>query len=399
LEEINVIAAFEKIAPQKHARSIWIQAEDAVSPTVLPVKKTRLGGDEPQGIRHRVNEENKSESDISERLARLERLLERQLQQTSRGMDGEDGTSRQQESEGAHPLEEEPLAPRRARNSIVGGGVRSHPLEADLSEEGMEARRVLEEYFGVADNFHPLTYRMQKVDREEITRTVESTEVFFPIIREIEIPMAFARFNENEKEKRLYNHVCFMKQMYELEMPVIFYLANGEMDMACKCAAQLVELTLDSASTANEQRFKLRSSPAMVNSISRVGEEPVFQEGYRAIAEEKAKEYRDIHDIVDGFPSNTQSSLPKRKAVRIGWVERTAHGETRVDRRPPQSRSSLTGSYRANSAYHQNTGNLGSGRNRQEQSKAQHYFKPKSASSQATPSSFQAKPSSFPYRK
>jgi hypothetical protein len=88
-----------------------------------------------------------------------------------------------------------------------------------------------------------------------------------------------------------------MKQLYELEMTVIFYLANGEMDMACKGAAQLVELTLDSALTANEQRFKLRSSPAVVNSISRIGEEPVFQEGFRVIAEVKAKEFRDLNDI------------------------------------------------------------------------------------------------------
>jgi hypothetical protein len=179
--------------------------------------------------------------------------------------------------------------------------------------------------------------------------------------------------------------------MYELEMPVIFYLANGELEMACKCAAQLIELTLDSATIANEQRFKLCVSPAVANSISHVGEEPVYQEGYRVIAEEKANEIKNLKVIADGHSSTARPSLPKVRVIRDGWVHRTAPGETRGTRYSSQSKSGSSSAITSSPTYHRTTGNSGSNRNRQEKPRAQLIFQPKSTSFQTKPTSYQRK--------
>jgi hypothetical protein len=387
VQEFVAVPEVEQVLPAKRQRINAL-------PEAPPAKRARADSDGPQEREHRAEVEPVSNTEVIQGLSRLLQLLEQTLRRPGKEGDCDVSAVSENDGEGGSSLregEQQQLVPRRAQNSVIGGGVRSHPKESDLSEEGKEARRVLEEYFGAADNFHPLTYKMQRADREEITRTVDSTEVFFPVIREIEKPMGFGKFNENEKERRLYNHVCFMKQMYELEMPVIFYLANGELDMACKCAAQLIELTLDSATVANEQRFKLRVSPAVANSISHVGEEPVYQEGYRVIAEEKANEIKNLKVIADGQSSTTRVSLPKVKVIRDGWVTRTASGETRGVRYSSQSRSGSTNSFNSNPTYHRNAGNSGSNRNRQEKPRAQLIFQPKSNAFQTKPTSYQRK--------
>jgi hypothetical protein len=235
--------------------------------------------------------------------------------------------------------------------------VLSRRMAGQLTSKGKAAKEVLEEHYGDQAKFHPLTHSISRSEREAIVRGTTKTEPFFSRIRKIEIPFKYSKWTDKDKEKKLYKQMCRYKDMYEIQMTMLYDIVNGEQQQACRHLLQMVDLTLDAATITNLERLSLRSGPSVVQSIRHAEEEAVFQDPYKAIITAKAKEAQELRTMAGRRffqPGNTR--LRKWGTLRRGWDTRTPRSGLRGSRDPPQSRSRSSGDYPRSAATHQSVG-------------------------------------------
>jgi hypothetical protein len=208
-----------------------------------------------------------------------------------------------------------------------------------LTPSGKQAREMMEEYFGDLETFTPLTFTLQKSEREEITREGEETEEFYPAIKEIERTMTFVDKGENEREKQLYKQVNSMKQLYQMQMGVVYSMAKGDQDMMARQTMEMVAVTLDTAAQANLDRLTLRAGPTVADALRHRDEEAVYQQAYRSIATQRAGEARDLQTLLDMQMQQNRSTMRKWQPMRPGFMARTARRGSRGRRKPYRSPS------------------------------------------------------------
>jgi hypothetical protein len=103
--------------------------------------------------------------------------------------------------------------------------------------------------------------------------------------------------------------------MYEIQLAILFNIVNGKQKRAGKQLLNLLDLTLDTARTANVARIRLRSGNAVIDSIMHAEEESVMQKPYKDILSAKAKEAHDLETVTGGrsygtFSRATSTPLP-----------------------------------------------------------------------------------------
>jgi hypothetical protein len=182
-------------------------------------------------------------------------------------------------------------------------------------------------------------------------------EPYFPKIRKIERPITDGKWSEKEKDRKLFKLISTMREMYQVQMGLIYNIANGKQKEACKHALQLVDLTLDCASSANIERVRLRSGTSVVDMIRHTDEEEVLQAPYKAIIAQKAKEESELQTLTRGRSfQRSAPSLRKWGKMRRGWYSPPSRSGSRGRGEPPQSRSNSTGVYPRYPVRHQSVG-------------------------------------------
>jgi hypothetical protein len=224
-----------------------------------------------------------------------------------------------------------------------------------LTKKGRIARDTLTNHFGDLEVFYPLTFSITRAEREAMLKTAAETESFFPRIKEIERPTK--NRNQKEKDRMLYKEVCRLKDMYEIQMAILFNIVNGKQKRAGKQLLNLLDLTLDTARTANVARIRLRSGNAVVDSIMHAEEESVWQKPYRDILSAKAKDAHDLETVTGErfFPSN-QGRLHKWGKLSGRWNAPSSRAGSRGGGAPPQSRSYSPGGFPPFAAARQSSG-------------------------------------------
>jgi hypothetical protein len=223
----------------------------------------------------------------------------------------------------------------------------------------------MEEHFGSLNELKPLTFTLQREDREEIAKTVEDTEVFFPPIREIEKTTFFADPAENEREKQLFKQVSSMKQLYQTEIAMEYSLADGDQDTVVPQVMQLGAMTMDTARQANLDRLTLRMGPTIADTLRHREEEPVYQNEYRDIASQKASEARDLQILLALQVLQSRQSLRNFGPMPPGHQARSPHRGKRGGSRPNRSTSAPIFGQPRRAARHKPVGKLGSFGNQQ----------------------------------
>jgi hypothetical protein len=192
--------------------------------------------------------------------------------------------------------------------------------ERKYTEEEKETRLVLTEHFGDLTKLDPLTYELKKETKDEITREAVMPDPFYPKIGPVERPMKLPKPFDKEKEKIMPKQMTDVRLMYDLQMATLHHIINGRQDEACDSCLRQIDITLDRASNCNLERYSLRASPQVVESIRHAGEEPVVRDSYRKVTEALAKEDNDLRVITQRkfFPQRT-TRLRGWKTRRPGW--------------------------------------------------------------------------------
>jgi hypothetical protein len=300
----------------------------------------------------------KRESEILRRLKQLEKMMEDKASDDE--MDDDDQDEYDEGCDEDDDEEEDDDKDSDAEDDDEEDEVDNHPLQptssVPCSAKGKKAREIMTDHFGDLNKFQPMTHVLPKTKRDDIIKAVQATEAFYPPVREIERPFNFTKWNDKEKERKLYKQVCDMKQMYQLEMALVYHIANGDQELACKRAMQLVDVTLDTAANVNLERLALRSGATVVDYIRHVGEEPVYQQRYKDITSEKAKEARDLQTVAEVHSFQNKQRLRQWGPMRRGWEGRTARRQSRGRFKPSQSKSTPSGGYSKGTARHWSAG-------------------------------------------
>jgi hypothetical protein len=213
-----------------------------------------------------------------------------------------------------------------------------------LSTKGRIARNTLTNHFGDLEAFYPLTFFITRAEREAMLKKAAETEAFFPRIKDIERPTKIKSLKD--RDRMLCKEVCRLKDMYEIQMAILFNIVNGKQKRAGKQLLNLLDLTLDTARTANVDRLRLRSGNAIIDSILHAEEESVLQQPYRDILSAKAKEAHDLETVTGGrFSPSNQGSLHKWGKLNGKWNAPPFRAGSRGGRAPRQSRSYSPGGF------------------------------------------------------
>jgi hypothetical protein len=323
--------------------------------------------DEQMKKRHRARLYGKS-TEIQKRLDRIERILLKQIsskQQEDSEEESEDSED-DDDDEGDDDTddqnddneEEDDLEDDSIHEDDERGVVPSHPHSkpSKLTVDGKAAREILKEHFGPLDDFLPLTHSISKKKKDSIINQTESLEAFYPKIRRIERPFTDQKWNEREKDRKLYKLITTMREMYDCEMGVLFDIATGNQKKACQHALQLIDLTLDCATNANLDRVSLRSGSSVVDMIKHADEEEVLQAPYKQVIAKKAKEESELQTLTRGRSFQRPApSLRKWGRMRRGWDSPPSRSGSRGRGGPSQSKSKSTGVYPRYPARHQSS--------------------------------------------
>jgi hypothetical protein len=345
VEEIHIIGQLQRQELPKRHRSPDPPVFNGPGRD-LPVPKPKQVAGAASVRRQQARTDNDHTVALQKRVETLEKLMLNQLRKKPRfaedegdGVDdayGEEDEALYEEEE----VEQQPfqyLSAIDARRRVLQPW-EGHPHSQPLTPSGKQAREIMEEYFGDLNTFTPLTFTLQKPQREEIGRAGEETEEFFPPIREIEKAMVFPDKVDTEREKQLYKQVSSMKQLYQMQMGMVQSLANGDQDMIARQTMELVAVTLDTATQANLDRLTLRAGPVVADTLRHRDEEAVFQQEYKDIATQRASEARDLQALLDIQMRQNKPSLRRWGPMRPGYIARTArrgsHGRSRPLQKP-----------------------------------------------------------------
>jgi hypothetical protein len=378
-EDENYVKRKEKPSKRTRSRAASMQSESGSGTSSLPAPKRKK-----QRLQRGKSTSVSSNEQVNARLARLERIIRLQalkgLQQhltdedddtagddippgekeelsdddededdEKEDDDGEDDDDDDDDSEDdeedADDDEDDSLHPPRP------------PKRAPLTRKGRIARVTLSNHYGDLDSFYPLTFSITRAEREAMVKKAAETENFFPRIKEIERPTTIRSLKD--KDRMLYKEVCRLKEMYEIQMAVLFNIVNGKQKRAGKQLLDLLDLTLDTARTANVARLRLRSGNAVIDTIMHAEEESIMQKPYRDILSAKAKDAHDLETVTGGrfFPSG-QGSLHKWGKLSGKWNAPSPRAGSRGGRAPRQSRSFSPGGFPPFAATRQSAGRL-----------------------------------------